>query len=745
MRHLFILYGAPGSGKSTLVRTLYVEAHTLGYDMFRPLFAPIVPCADGEGESLSARISPHAGRLVASACLNALDARMETGETLFFDATSVKVGDQKALVKRARAHAYTPHIIDVQGDLSLDELRERNVRRGAKSVDDEVLEHLWTLGAAKQFAPGVDVISGSVSDIAARVAEITSLPAVLGADEFVVVGDVHSSSVALDKAVESLDAPGRHWVFTGDLFDRGPDPVGVWRTVTRLMGEGRATVVTGNHEQDLLAVNTHTSNRQMPEARATRNLLAKAGITPDQQVAFVAGTVPAAFLPGDNWSWLVTHGGVGLTTLNGLSHRHLVVSDAECVWGLNPRAATWLGDATYDVKSVPLSGRQFHGHRSGVAGGPRVARVRWQQDGPIVCLDPGDDAGRLVAAAVYAPTQGLIEVREFVDPDVPARRPAPKSPEEREPLLERMESSPHIKVRPVEGFPVVVACNFTRKAFQEGAWDDLTMHARGLFLDEETGEVLARGYEKFFHVGEEPGRSEADWENHAVWPVIARKKYNGYLTLVASVHGRLAVFSKSGVTPYSQVAEAMLIGMLGEEGCEQLRAMLERTKATAVFECIRHDDPHPIVEAGGDRLVLLDVIANEEAFRTLDKVRDGIAARFHVDCAETIGVARDVDQFRGLVESVHERSDEGAVLIDATGYRSKVKTDLYTGRKAPRAALERVWHGKADTLGPRWTDLEERLREAGLWGQWARYEVASVGGAQRFDLARLFEDLEVAV
>jgi len=742
MRHLFILYGAPGSGKSTLIRILHVAGHTLGYDTFRALFAPIVPCADGEDESLSTRISPHAGHLAVSACLNALGARMETGETLFFDATSVKVRDQKTLAKQARDHAYTPHIIDVQGDLSLDELRERNVRRGVERVDDEVLERFWTLGASKQFAPDVDVISGSISDIAARVAEITSLPAALNAEEFVVVGDVHSSSVALDEAVESLDALGRHWVFAGDLFDRGPDPVGVWRTVTRLMGEGRATVVTGNHELDLLAVNTHTSTRRMPEARETRNLLTKAGITPDEQVTFVAGTVPAALLAG---GWLVTHGGVGPKTLNGLSRHPLDVADAECVWGLNPRAATWLGDATYDVKTVPLSGRQFHGHRCGVTGGPRVARVRWQQDGPVVCLDPGDDAGRLVAAAVYAPTRGLVEVREFADLDVPARCPAPKAPEKREPLLKCMESSPHIKVRPVEGFPGVMACNFTRRAFQEGAWDDLTMHARGLFLDEETSEVLARGYEKFFHVGEEPGRSQADWENHAVWPVIARKKYNGYLTLVASVHGSLSVFSKSGVTPYSQVAEAMLTGMLGKEGCEQLRAMLERTKATAVFECIRHDDPHPIVESGGDRLVLLDVIANEERFRTLDKVRDGITARFHMDCAETIGVAHDADQFRGLVESVHERSDEGAVVIDATGYRSKVKTDLYTGRKAPRAALERVWRGKADTLGPRWADLEERLREAGLWGQWTHYEVGSVGGAQRFDLARLFEDLEAAV
>src|SRR5699024_12089708 len=56
----------------------------------------------------------------------------------------------------------------------------------------------------------------------------------------------------------------------------------------------------------------------------------------------------------------------------------------------------------------------------------------------------------------------------------------------------------------------VVACNFTRKAFQEGAWTDLTMHARGLFNDEAEEKIVARGYEKFFHIGEEPGRERRD-------------------------------------------------------------------------------------------------------------------------------------------------------------------------------------------------------------------------------------------
>jgi hypothetical protein len=74
-----------------------------------------------------------------------------------------------------------------------------------------------------------------------------------------IVGDVHGELDALRSLLEvaSYDGQGRHpqgrsLVFVGDLVDRGPDSPGVVRLVRDLVEAGRAQVILGNHELNLL-------------------------------------------------------------------------------------------------------------------------------------------------------------------------------------------------------------------------------------------------------------------------------------------------------------------------------------------------------------------------------------------------------------------------------------------------------------------------------------------------------------
>jgi hypothetical protein len=85
------------------------------------------------------------------------------------------------------------------------------------------------------------------------------LVAPLQAGPLDVVGDVHGEISALESLLERLgyDAEGRHpagrtLVFVGDLCDRGPDSVGVFRRVRELVAAGFAQCVAGNHELNLL-------------------------------------------------------------------------------------------------------------------------------------------------------------------------------------------------------------------------------------------------------------------------------------------------------------------------------------------------------------------------------------------------------------------------------------------------------------------------------------------------------------
>lgn len=72
------------------------------------------------------------------------------------------------------------------------------------------------------------------------------------------IGDIHGELLPLDALLEHLGyvegrhPAGRRLVFLGDLTDRGPDSPGVVARVKRLVDQGRAQCILGNHEFNIL-------------------------------------------------------------------------------------------------------------------------------------------------------------------------------------------------------------------------------------------------------------------------------------------------------------------------------------------------------------------------------------------------------------------------------------------------------------------------------------------------------------
>lgn len=763
MRALFIMYGAPGTGKSSLIDVLGVQDLALGYDNFRELFSAQFPCVYEDGTTGSSfRITAQANREIVAATLNAVEARMAAGTTVFFDATSAHSADQTKLAALGRKYGYTSYVIDCQGGTPLEHLLSRNRFRGQDRVDETALIRINETCANKVFSKNIKAVIDGTNVESAReaIAKITATPIlnIPEGGEAIVVGDVHSCAETLDQIVAEKNNPNVHWVFAGDLFDRGPDPIGVWKTVQKLISEGRATIITGNHELNLRAINKNTARAPFTDTRVTRDALLSIGVMSAEQTDFVDATVPAVLINVSDQQWIVTHGGVGETTANRIRSGSLLhVSDSECVYGLADIAHSYRAKTSYDFGELPLAGYQLHGHRNGAPGETPVAPIRPGIGGPVICLESGASQGGNISVASLAhlpdidTPAALSLYPDGVDAKTakrnriePWKRKKDIDPSDATDLLLAMNSSDHVRVRPVPGLEDISACNFTRLAFQQGAWDDITIHARGLFINTATNKVAARGYEKFFHLDESPGRSRSDWldAGATAYPVQLRKKYNGYLALAASINGKLAVFSKSGATDYSKCASELLESQIGTNGIDRLSGMLERTNTTAVFEVLVENDSHPIRESGPDRLVLLDCIRNQPEFRTDDSIKNGITKRFGFEVASPIATASGPGGLEELLAEAAQRQDEGVVLVDANGYRSKVKTEKYTARKSARTALNRVWTGKSDTLGQRFAGLEDRLRDAGIWQRLQDYGVTGVGGQERLDLARVFDDLD---
>ena len=82
------------------------------------------------------------------------------------------------------------------------------------------------------------------------------------------IGDVHGELEALQQLLFNLGyqpdgnhPEGRHLVFVGDLVDRGPDSPAVALFVRRLVINGSASCILGNHEMNVLLGKKRTYNR----------------------------------------------------------------------------------------------------------------------------------------------------------------------------------------------------------------------------------------------------------------------------------------------------------------------------------------------------------------------------------------------------------------------------------------------------------------------------------------------------
>jgi RNA ligase len=92
--------------------------------------------------------------------------------------------------------------------------------------------------------------------------------------------------------------------------------------------------------------------------------------------------------------------------------------------------------------------------------------------------------------------------------------------------------------------------NYTEKCVYERAWDDVTRRARGLILNRETGEVVARAFDKFFNHG------ESDAQVPDGIPEAVTIKHDGSLGILYRHEGRIRWSTRgSFYSPQAAIAQ----------------------------------------------------------------------------------------------------------------------------------------------------------------------------------------------
>ena len=264
-------------------------------------------------------------------------------------------------------------------------------------------------------------------------------------------------------------------------------------------------------------------------------------------------------------------------------------------------------------------------------------------------------------------------------------------------LLERLHSSRNMIQE--KAFGKISAFNFNHDVFNGGHWNDLTTKARGLFLDNTTGRIVARGFEKFFGYKEKQFNSEEFLKNTLKFPVSAYVKYNGFLGILGFDDNGFLFCSKSTVGgEFAQWFEKIF--RKDDHRNEVLLDFMRKENVGLVFEVMDPVHDTHIVEYEKQEIVLLDIIRLEEEFKdsSYGELCE-FAERFNFKAKEIYQWFNDWDDLRKFLELFSTNMDasrdkEGYVITDGR-YQFKLKGAWYKFWKWMRTVKDKIASGRS--------------------------------------------------
>ena len=242
MRNLFILRGAPASGKSTWIRENELEPYTISTDGLRLMYQSPVTTIEGDRA-----ISQNNDKQVWELLMELLERRMENGELVVIDATHYKsslLNRYKDLVNKYR---YRVYVVDFS-NVTEEELKRRNANRGFRKVPEDVIEKMcvalkddsevkksYTIVSPEE---AIKLINSPLEPFDARQYE-----------KIVIFGDIHGCYDPLKEYFDKNPFNEKYnYIFCGDYLDRGLQNKEVLEFLISLKDKKNCVFLEGNHE-----------------------------------------------------------------------------------------------------------------------------------------------------------------------------------------------------------------------------------------------------------------------------------------------------------------------------------------------------------------------------------------------------------------------------------------------------------------------------------------------------------------
>lgn len=708
MRNLVLLRGAPGCGKSTLIKEiLEVEQYTISPDNLRLLMqAPVLTETGRMG------ISQRNDKQVWELLFQVLETRMKRGDFTIIDATHTKTSDFNRYRELCDKYRYRCYCVDLT-DVPLETCLERNkLRGGFKFVPESVIMNMYERFKFQKVPGWVKVIKPEEFNetFVYRIHDFSQYKNIHH------IGDIHG---CFDVLYQYFYDDHRNlkineddlYIFFGDYIDRGPQNAEVIEFLLEIMDLPNVILLEGNHEIHLRNWAFDLKIESEEFILRTRPELEEKGITKSEVRRLCRRFQQVAYYKYGEKRVLCTHGGLSCNPDGELIY---VASDT-LLKGVG-RYEDMLKINEQFEKSTPATDYQIHGHRNiqkvDIAIGTpefRTFNLEGQVEfGGSLRILVLDDTG--LNKFTYINNTNFRNIQEIEKEKKEISTPSASKPVEVAELVERFRNNPKLIME--KKFGDISSFNFNRHVFKNKLWSDITTKARGLFINTKTNEVVARGYEKFFNIGEGVSQKLENLGRDMKFPINAYVKENGFLGMLgydketcdfvfatkSSLEGRLRevfidIFNKT----------------VDEKDRDALKNFLDITNTCLVFEVIspKHD-PH-IIKYTNEKIVLLDVIwrklefkkSSYENLRTFGKVYN-----FEVKEEVTKFKLNNWKEFLDFYQTVTMDNFqyapfehvEGFVIEDAAGKMVKIKCSYYQFWKHMRSIVDMVRSGKGHMI-----------------------------------------------
>lgn len=676
MRHLVLLRGPQGAGKSQFIIQNGLEQYTISSDKIRLLFQS--PVMNEEGNYV---ISQSNDKKVWGLLFELLEERMKRGEFTIIDATHVKNSAINQYKELATKYRYRVTVVDFS-DVSLETLLERNKNREEhKRVPEHVISTAYMRAKNEKLPSWVNVIKPEdfMKELQFNIVDFSHWKKIHH------IGDIHGCYDVLMKYLKDGLKDDELYIFVGDLLDRGIQNAEVLKFFIEIKNKPNVIILEGNHEIHFWRWANDEEVTSRVFINETQPQLEKANISKKEVRQLYRKLRQIVYYKYHDKTVVVTHGGIPKIPENfmfmatnqfikGVGDYNL---DIDYVWDTNTSEEVY----------------QIHGHRNIYRLPVRASKRSFNLEGQV------EFGGHLRVVTLSEKGFETFEIQNDVF-KVRQNEPPKFIKEEyltMDDFLNYLRNHEYIREKQLGDN--ISSFNFTKKAFNKDIWDDINVKARGLFINTNTKEIVARSYNKFFNINERPSTAISNLVNQFKFPVSIYNKPNGYLGIVGynSEKDQLVFTSKSEISTINEFAQwfkELFYKIVDEHKIEKIKKYVKEHNVSLIFEVILPEkDPH-IIEYEKDEIILLDIVKRELVYSKLpysDVV--SFAQQYGFNCKKLMFQINNwIDFYKWYCERVNNWliKEEGYVIEDSNGFMVKLKLPYYSFWKQMRSLKDRI-------------------------------------------------------